>query len=237
MRRKRLLLTLGLLTLILGVVFTIVYVLLKHQPGFYQMAVMPAGEQRTAQSREFESRYTNLMNSIYNRYPDWWEVFTTEQINAFLQEGFMQSYGGNANLPEGFQDLRLQVEDGRLRLGCRYGSGMFATLLSVEVRMWLIANEVKLIGVEVLSLRAGALPISKQMILSYITETARKSNIDCTWYRHSGNPVAIMKLQADQLRPTIQLQRFELQQGKIIIVGRSIEGNNGTLPAKSGPPK
>jgi hypothetical protein len=233
MRRKTLLLTLGLLVLIFGIAFAIFYGMLKHKPGFYQSATMAPSEDRTALSREFESRYANLINSIYNRYPDWWEVFTTEHINAFLQEGFLQSYGGNANLPPGFSDLRVQVEEGRLRIGCRYGTGFFSTVLSIEVRMWLVANEVNLIGVELLSLRAGALPISKQMILSYITETASRSNIDCNWYRHNGNPVAILKLQADQLRPTIQLQRFELQPGKIIIVGRSLDLNNGTAAPKS----
>jgi hypothetical protein len=233
MRRKTLLLTFGLLALIFGVIFAIFYALLKHKPGFYQAATMSRGEERVALSREFESRYTSLINSIYNRYPDWWEVFTTEHINAFLQEGFLQSYGGNANLPDGFTDLRVQIEEGRLRLACRYGSGFFSTVISIEVRMWLVANEVNLIGMELLSLRAGALPISKQMILTYITETARKSNIDCTWYRYEGNPVAILKLQADQLRPTIQLQRFELHQGRIIIVGRSIDSNNGAPPIKS----
>ncbi len=230
MRRKRLLLTLGLLSLIMGVVCTILYIMLKHQPSYYQTAAMAPSEERTALSREFESRFLNLLNSIDNRYPDWWEVFTTEHINAFLQEGFLTSYGGNANLPDGFTDLRVQVEEGRLRLACCYGKGLFSTILSIEVRMWLVANEVNLIGVEVLSLRAGALPISKQMILNYITETARRSNIDCTWYRHSGNPVAILKLQGDQLRPTIQLQRFELKQGQIIIVGRSIDTNGATPP-------
>lgn len=231
MRRKRLLYTLGLLFVIAGIAFAIFYGLLKHQPGSYRAGTMAPSVERTNLSNEFESRYTNLMNSIYNRYPDWWEVFTTEQINAFLQEGFLISYGGDANLPDGFHDLRVQIEDGRLRLGCRYGDGKFSTILSVELRMWLVANEVNLIGVEVVSLRAGALPISKQMILSYITEAARRNNIDCTWYRHSGNPVAVLKLQADQMRPTIQLQRFELQQGKIIIVGRSIEGASAATPA------
>lgn len=235
MRRKTLLYTLGLLLLLLGIAFAIFYAMLKHEPGFYKAATLPESEERTVMSREFESRYTNLMNSIYNRYPDWWEVFTTEHINAFLQEGFLHSYGGNANLPDGFQDLRVQVEDGKLRLGIRYGSGMFSTILSVEVRMWLVANEVNLIGIEILSLRAGALPVSKQMILSYITETARKSNIDCTWYRHGGNPVAILKLQGDQLRPTIQLQRFDLQEGKIVIVGRSIEQNGSATTLKPTP--
>jgi hypothetical protein len=223
MRRKTLWLALGLILFFLGSAAIVAYVLAKHQPSFYKAAAVPAGSARTAQSREFVSRYLNLMNSISNGYPDWWEVFAADQINSFLQEDFLHSWGGDNNLPDGFHDLRVEVEDNKLRLGCRYGTGFWSSVLSIEVKMWLVANEVNLVGVEILNLRAGAIPLSRQVILDYITEAARRSNIDCTWYHRNGNPVAVLKLQADQVRPTIQIQRFELQRGKIIIVGRSTE--------------
>lgn len=236
MRRKTVIFAVGLLALFLGAAGLSLYLLLQHQPGFYKAATMPAGEERLVQSREFLNRYTNLMNSIYNRYPDWWEVFTTEQVNGFLQEDFLHSYGGDENLPEGFRELRVQIDENTLRLGCRYGTGFWSTVLSIDLRMWLVANEVNLIGVEVMNLRAGALPLSRQVILDYITEAARRSNIDCTWYHRDGNPVAILKLQADQVRPTIQLQRFELKPGKIVIVGRSTE-TYFTQPAPKAAPR
>jgi hypothetical protein len=212
-----------LLALLGGLTSLTLFFILKHQPTFYRSATMPEGEDRRGLSREFESRWTSLGNSIYNQYPDWWEVFTADQINAFLQEGFIQSWGGDNNLPDGFHDMRVQIEEGKLRLGCRYGAGFWSSVLSIDVKMWLVAREVNLIGVEILSLRAGALPISRQFVLDYITEAARRSNIEVTWFHREGNPVAILKLQADQTRPTIQLQRFELQQGKIVVVGRSTD--------------
>ncbi|MCE9534098.1 MAG: hypothetical protein K8T89_23715 [Planctomycetes bacterium] len=229
MRRRNVLLSLGLLVLFLGTATTLLIVLLKHQPTFYRTSTMPPSLERTQQSGEFISRSTNLTNSIYNLYSDWWEVFTTEQINAFLQEDFLQSWGGEERLPEGFHDLRVLIDDGKLLLGCRYGKGNWSVILSIEMKIWLVANEVNLIGVEVENLRAGALPISRQIILDYITEAARRSNIDVKWYHRNGNPVAILKLQANQVRPTIQIQRLELkagkdgEAGKLIIVGRSTE--------------
>src|SRR5215207_5742414 len=140
MRRKTVVFAAGLLALFLGATGLTLYLLLKHQPGFYQSSTMPAGEERLVQSREFLNRYTNLMNSIYNRYPDWWEVFTTEQVNGFLQEDFLHSYGGDENLPEGFHELRVQIDENTLRLGCRYGTGFWSTVLSIDLRMWLVAN-------------------------------------------------------------------------------------------------
>jgi hypothetical protein len=184
---------------------------------------------------EFESRCGSLINGIQNRYPDWWEVFTTDQINAFLQEGFLTSWGGNNNLPDGFHDLRVEIEDGKLRIGCRYGTGFWSTTITIDLKIWLVAKEVNLIGVELESLRAGGLPVSRQIVLDYISEAAHRKNIEVKWYHRKSNPVAIMKLQADQIRPTIQIQRLDLQLGKMIIVGHSTDVHVSQTTSRSAP--
>jgi hypothetical protein len=230
MPRKTALLALALVMLILGTVGVVAGIILKHQPAFYRAALITDRENRVAQSREFAGRFWNLIDSVDN--PDWWEIFTAEQINSFLQEDFIRSWGGDNNLPDGFHDLRVQIEENKLRLGCRYGTGFWSTVVSIDLKMWLVDKEVNLIGMELLNLRAGALPVSRQIMLDHITETARRSNIECTWYHREGNPVAILKLQADQARPTIQLERFDLRPGKIIIVGRSTESYFTHSPGK-----
>lgn len=235
MRRKTLLLGLGLVTLILGTIFVTLYIFYKQVPAFYKAAAMPEGAERLEASHQFWNGFGNLLSST--GYPDWWVIFTTDQINGFLQDDFLSSLGGDENLPEGCHDLRVRIDAGRLILGCRYGDGFWSTILSIELKMWLVANptgqiaEMNKVALEVADLHAGALPISRQILLDYITEMARRRNIDVRWYHRDGNPVAIMKLQADQLRPTIQLERFELQQGKIIIMGRSAD--SGHAPAKA----
>jgi hypothetical protein len=229
MRRRTILVSLALATLILTITGAAGFALLKHKPNFYMASAMPEGEDRRLQAGEFESRETSLINSVSNRYPDWWGVFTTEQMNSFLQERLVR-LGGDNNLPDGFHDLRVQVEDGKLRLGCRYGNGFFSTIMSVEIKMWLVANEVNLIGLEIVKLRAGAIPLSRQVILDDITEAARRANIEVRWYHRKSNPVAVLRLQAEESRPTIQIQRFELQAGKIVVVGRSTDNYGAQSP-------
>jgi hypothetical protein len=52
---------------------------------------------------------------------------------------------------------------------------------------------------------------------------ARKYDVEVTWYRHSnGNAVALLRFLANQPRPTVRLERLELNQGEIIIGGRSL---------------
>lgn len=233
MRRRTILISLFLVLLFLSATALTLGILIKHEPDFYQAATLPEGSERSVQSSEFLSRYSDLKNSILNRYPDWWVVFATEQINAYLQED-IRSHGGDANFPDGFHEPRVRLEDGKLQLGCRYGKGFWSTVLSIDMKVWLVANEPNVVGVEILNLRAGALPASRQIILDYITDMARRSNIDVKWFHRKNNPVAMMRFQADQVRPTIQIQRFELKSGKIVVVGRSTEGHVAHSHEKAG---
>jgi hypothetical protein len=233
MRRRMIWISLGIVLLFVSAIGAALGVLVKHEPSFFRSATMPEGDERRMLSGEFISRYAEMKASVLSRYPDWWVVFTTGHINAFLQEDFKRN-GGDNNLPDGFHDMRVQIEEGKLRLGFRYGEGFWSTILSIDVKMWLVADEVNMIGLEIVNLRAGGLPVSRQIILDYITETARRSNIDVRWYHRKNNPVAILKLQADQVRPTIQLQRFELKAGKIVVVGRSTESHIGQGADRAG---
>jgi hypothetical protein len=98
------------------------------------------------------------------------------------------------------------------------------------VKLWLARAEVNVLALEIVSLQAGSLPLSTGTLLDYISEAARRENIDITWYRHEGHPVAIMRFQSDLTRPTFQFDRVELQDGRLTIAGRS------TDPLAAAPP-
>jgi hypothetical protein len=91
---------------------------------------------------------------------------------------------------------------------------------------------VNVICLEILGRKAGAMPVSAQSLLELISEQARK-DIEVTWYRHEGNPVALLRFQNDRARPTFQLRRLELRQGMITIGGMS----PGTSPPPPNAPQ
>ena len=80
---------------------------------------------------------------------------------------------------------------------------------------------------------AGSVPIAAQSLLEQISETARQNGIDVIWYRYHGNPVALLKFQANQPHPTIQFVDLQLDTGKLIITGRAIDA--GTISSILGP--
>ena len=66
--------------------------------------------------------------------------------------------------------------------------------------------------------------ISAQSILDEISEALRRQNVEVSWYRHEGNPVALVKIQqTDRGQSPTQLRRLEVRQGWISIGGLSQE--------------
>jgi hypothetical protein len=235
MRRKRLIISVGLVVAFVALVLIGLGLMVKRVPGFYEQAEMPSGERRTELSREAYARWFQGARDLETREPVWEMSFSAEQMNAYFQEDYFL-HGGDDNLPEGFSAPRVKIEDGKMRLGIRYGSGVTSTVLSLEVKLWLVENEINVLAMEIVSLQAGSLPLSTGTLLDYISEAARRENIDITWYRHEGHPAAIMRFQADLTRPTFQFDRVELKDGRLTIAGRSTDPVP-TAPAPRAMPK
>jgi hypothetical protein len=238
MRRKRLLISVGLVATFLALVAVGLSLMVRHVPGFYQRAEMPPGDQRTSLSMQVIAEMSLLADDLKNREPSWVRSFTAEQLNAYFQQDYYL-HGGDENLPDGFSAPRVKIDDGRIRLGVRYGEGLFRTVLSLELRVWLVPGRVNVLAMEVISLQAGSLPLSTGSLLDYISEAARRENIDITWYRHEGHPVAVMRFQSDLTRPTFQFDQVDLKDGRLTIAGRSTDPVPAVPPprpaAKAGP--
>src|SRR5262249_12529331 len=123
-------------------------------------------------------------------------------------------------------------EQNRIRLGFRYGKGPLTTVVSLQIRIWLVAREVNTVALEFESLHAGALPVSAQSLLHRIADFAHQKDIDPTWYRRNGHPVLVLRFQADRSRPTFLLQRLEASTGALRISGCSLD--SGPQPPVSG---
>ncbi len=118
---------------------------------------------------------------------------------------------------------RVAIEPDKLRVGFRYGMGSWSTVVSIDLRVWLVAKEPNVVALEFEGMHAGALPISSQSLLENASQTARRHDIDPTWYRHNGHPVLLLRFQAGRSRPTFQLQQFELHAGVLSIAGHSLD--------------
>jgi hypothetical protein len=124
-------------------------------------------------------------------------------------------------LPGHCHDPRVAIDGDRLKFGLRYGSGLWSTVLWVELRAWLVKSEPNCLAVELVAIRAGAIPVNSQAVLDGITDAARDSNIDVSWYRSNDRPVGLFRFYADQLRPTTQILSFRIENGGLSVGGKS----------------
>jgi len=213
--------TLGVVLLSAGVIGTLLLILVRYEYGWYAKAAVPL-ERADKLSQDFTSKFSEFYNDITSEQ-EWYARFFDEQINSYLEVGFIHSGLDTRLLPDGISHPRVVFETDRIHLGFRYGHGAWSTIISIDLKVWVAPNEQNAVALEVEGFHAGALPISAQSLLERIAEVGRQNNIDVTWYRNpdTGNPVAVLRFQADQPRATMLLQAVQLEHGCLTIRGRS----------------
>jgi len=230
MSRKSLFLAFGIVLLLAGSTGSTLALLVRHEPDFYRKAAVAPGDHRKEESKKFQSKFGFLMSYIINLEDKKWDTeFTDEQINSYLEEEFVRSGLAEKNFPEGIKDPRVVIEQDRFKLAFRYGEDPWSTVVSLELLCWLAAKEPNVVALRLEGLKAGSLPISAQSILDGFSETLRRQDIEVTWYRHEGKPVALLRFQPGRKTPTVQLRQLKMEPGRLMI-GMGVTSGNGPTP-------
>jgi hypothetical protein len=196
---------------------------IKHEPNFYRLNQVPPSEGRKQLAYAFATSFGQMFANKDAKIEKWGCDATEAQINCFFDEIFVQRGEAEELRNLGISAPSVCFDDDHIRLAFRYGTGWFSTILSYDVRIWLVPKEPNVIAVEIQSARAGAVPISKQSILHQLSEIARKQNCKVTMYRHEGNAVALIDLQGDQLQPKSVLTTLKVGSGSVTIRGRTLD--------------
>jgi hypothetical protein len=232
MRLRSVLSLLAVLGLLFVTAGTVLGLLVRHVPTFYRQNGAPEGEFRVGRSTECLRRIQNVWNMVENGLP-WCQEFTQEQLNCYLQNESNHTSASLVELPEDVHDVRVAFDTDRIRVGFRYGRGLGSTVISVDLRVWLVAKETNVVALELSGFHAGAVPLGTQALLDFISEAGRRHNIEVTWFRHHNHPVALLHFQANQPRPTILLRRLEVHAGQFVIAGGP--PNDPSQPAPPAP--
>jgi hypothetical protein len=222
MSRRSLLLAIAIFCCLTCGVGAALWMLVRYEPRIYLQAAVPPGEVRQKLSNECSRELSHLYHSVTTPDEQNWEHrFTDEQINSYLSEHFVQSHADKEFLPEGVSQPRIVIEADKIRIAFRYGSGLWSSIVSIDLRVWLVKGEPNVVALKLVGFHAGALPISAQSLLESITQTCQKNGIGVDWYRDDGAPVALLRFQAEQPHPTLELETIKLEPGAIHIEGRT----------------
>jgi hypothetical protein len=222
MRRKSVALTIAIVAFLTAILGSILAFLLHYEPAFYLRAAMAPGAHRNKCSGEFVGELARLFAGISDKR-QWDGRFTADQINSYCQEDLFKEHADEQPLPQGISEPRVALDPDRIRLAFRYGTGLWSTVISIDLNVWLVAKEANVVALEFQGIRAGALPISSQSLLEHASDAARRYDIDPTWYRHHGHPVLLLRFQAGRSRPTFQIQKLDLHAGMLCISGVSLD--------------
>lgn len=223
MSRRSLLLAIAIFCCLTCGVGAALWMLVRYEPRLYLQAAVPPGEIRQKLADECSNELSHLYSSVTNPQEEegWAHRFTDEQINSYLAEHFVRSHADKDFLPEGISQPRIVIEADKIRIAFRYGKGLWSSIVSIDLRVWLVKGEPNVVALKLVGFHAGALPISAQSLLENITQTCQKNGIGVDWYRDDGAPVALLRFQAEQPHPTLELETIKLEAGAIHIEGRT----------------
>jgi hypothetical protein len=233
-RRRKFILAMLILLTAVGLAFGGLVFAAKREPKFYTAANTAPDWDTHERSAKLLTRIVDLQNEI-RAHDEWGDTISADDLNAFFIENFGPKGRLTETLPKGFHSPRIAIEGDRLFLGVQYREGFWSTVIWLELKIWLVAEQTNVAAVEVCNLRAGALPFGSQTILDRIADIARESSIDVTWYRNGSNPVGLFKFFAKQPRATSQVMTLDVKDGKIMVVGRSFLEGAPAAPAGINP--
>jgi hypothetical protein len=223
-RRKGLWAALTLL-LIVVVLLAGLGLALKQEPEFYGKDTIRPTDPHDASLAQ--TKLLEIQNSLESPKPssgEWIYGLSQDELNSFLREDPNNwNAVGPAIAP--FRDPRVSFEDDTIVVAARSGSGFFSTVVWAEFRVWLVGQEPNLVAIEVVSLRAGAVPLSKTLVMERFTKMALARGAEMTWYRgEDKNPVGVLRLRARLAQPDMLLTVLGVADGRINVGGKSLLG-------------
>lgn len=222
MSRKSFLLAIAIIILMVGGVGAGLVKLLHHEPAFYRRVNVPPGDERVRWSGDFQGKFANQVAASILSETAWAVDFTENEINSYFVEEFVKGHSAENPLPHGVSEPRVSLEPDRIRLGYRYGAGFLSTVISIDIRPWVVIREPNVIALEFVAMHAGAVPISGQWLLERLAEAAHKSHIDVSYYRYNKHPVVMLRFQSNRTNPTFRLSELQLLEGVLHVAGQSL---------------
>jgi hypothetical protein len=233
-RRRPFFLALLILLTAAGLVFGGLIAVAKREPAFYAAADRPSDYDTHEHSAKLLTRVMDLQGEIRAK-EEWGDTLTAEDLNAFFIENLGPKGRLVEALPKGFHSPRISIEGDRLFLGVKYREGFWSSVVWLELKVWLVADQTNVAAVEVCNLKAGRLPFGSQTILDKIADVARESSIEVTWYRNKSNPVGLFKFFAKQPQATSQVLTLDVRDGKLTVAGKSYQDAGPPAPAGVNP--
>jgi hypothetical protein len=186
---------------------------------FYQEALQVKPEVLERGSQELESRATALYSDA-KQIGHWQALFTVEQINGWLATQLAADKG----LPSNMHEPRVAIARDMLTLGFRTKSGGVETVVSVDASVLLTKDGD--VGVRLMSVKAGALPLPVMQLAEELATACKKLKLPVKWRQQDGRPIAIVSVaNASMANRDFFIDSIELRKGEMYVAGHTEKSN------------
>jgi hypothetical protein len=143
-------------------------------------------------------------------------MFTAEQINGWLATQLAANE--DRELPTNIRDPRVGITRDTFTLGFRTTSDAVVT---VDTSVFL--TEEGAVGIRLMSVRAGALPLPVMRLADELAEACQKLNLPVRWTQMEGKPVALVETHgaADSDKSRLHIDAIELGDSELYVAGHT----------------
>jgi len=188
---------------------------LAQVPDFYEeeLAVPVDPAVRKAAAKTFVQQTLRLVDDI--KYADnWSQEFTQQQVNSWIAEELHAKYA--KLVPPGVSQPRVRFLDQTVLIGFRFEQKRFSGIVSLRLKPWV--SQPNQLTLEVLSVRAGLVPIPLDEVLGEATRQLEYAGWQTEWRQHHGNDVLIIHLDRPGHNQPV-LESVDVTQGVLRIRG------------------
>lgn len=200
-----------------GALLTAAYYAAQQVQPFYVEALQLEPEVLQRESRELESRATALFSDA-RQQGRWQALFTADQINGWLATQLAANEDG---LPRNFRDPRVAITKEALTLGFRTTSRGVETVVTVDAGVFL--TEEGAVGLRLMSVRAGALPLPVLRIADELATACQRLELPVRWAHQQGEPIALIEMHGDPEsdKPQLYIDSIELGDSELYVAGHT----------------
>lgn len=197
----------------------IIYRSTQSEPDFYRRALNVDAVVDASAGEALEIEALEMRNQIVNE-DQWYATFTDEQMNGWLAIDLPDKFPGR--LPKSVSDPRLQVENGKVTLACRYHGKAFQGIVQLECEPFMTEADNE-IGLKVCHLKSGWVPLPIDTWLNEVSRQSLKVGLPIRWIQDGGQPVALLVLPLDSVDKDrkIVLEQLICEKGQLHLSGRT----------------
>ncbi len=192
----------------------------RHVPEFYRQALIISGEQQQHYGEQFQEQVLQLKATAVReqRFETTW---STAQINGWLATTVADHHAHQ--LPPGMRDLRVALEKGQARIGCRYRKGKIDTVVWLVVDVDL-TDQSNVLELRLRGLKAGLVPFSIERFQEHVATALQRAKVSIRWIEGVDDITARLQLPgrfADLPGKSVRFEKIELRDGSLFLSGNA----------------